>query len=381
MMPARFPNAKAVPLPAGPDPARLLAWYDRHQRVLPWRARPGQRSDPYRVWLAEIMLQQTTVVTVGPYYTKFLARWPTVEALAEAPLDDVLGAWAGLGYYARARNLHRCAQTVVAEHGGRFPDSEEGLLALPGIGRYTAAAIAAIAFGRRAVVVDGNVERVVSRLFAMASPLPKAKPQFYAAAERLTPDVRAGDYAQAVMDLGATICVPRTPKCLLCPWTDACAAYAAGNPERYPVKSPKAERPTRRGVAFVLMKKDAVWLRRRPENGLLGGMLEAPSTPWQEKAWTAVSARAHVPAVAKWSALPKIVEHGFTHFAIEFTVWIAQARSRQKGTDKDGAWCRIADFDRLALPTMTRKVLDAALAAQPARQPARERARPRIMLK
>ena len=380
-MPARVPTAKTVPLATGPDPARLLTWYDRHQRVLPWRARPGEQPDPYRVWLAEIMLQQTTVVTVGPYYARFLARWPTVEALAAAPLDDVLGGWAGLGYYARARNLHRCAQAVVTKHGGRFPDTEEGLLALPGIGRYTAAAVAAIAFGRRAVVVDGNVERVMARLFSIASPLPRAKPEFYAAAERLTPDQRAGDYAQAVMDLGATICTPRSPKCLLCPWNDACAAHDAGDTERYPVKTPKAERPTRRGVAFVLMKDDAVWLRRRPEDGLLGGMLEAPSTPWRDKAWTPASARAHVPANARWKALPGIVEHGFTHFAIEFTVWVAQAKSRQKVADKNGAWCRIADFGRLALPTMTRKVLDAVLAVQPAKQPARERARPRIMAK
>ncbi len=377
--PARIP--RPVVSHAAPDAAaRLLAWYDRHARVLPWRARPGETPDPYRVWLAEIMLQQTTVVTVGPYYARFLARWPTVEALAVAPLDDVLGAWAGLGYYARARNLHRCAQAVVAKHGGRFPDTEEGLLTLPGIGRYTAAAVAAIAFGRRTVVVDGNVERVMARVFALASPLPKAKPEFYAAAERLTPDRRAGDYAQAVMDIGATICVPRNPKCLLCPWNDACAAYAAGNPERYPVKTVKAERPTRRGVAFVLLKDGAVWLRRRPDDGLLGGMLEAPSTPWRDAAWTRASARAHVPAKAAWKALPEIVEHGFSHFAIEFTVWVAWATARQNGTDKEGVWCRIADFDRLALPTMTRKVLDAAL-AQPARQPVRARARPRIMPK
>ena len=375
--------ARARRIYRAPDlAARLLAWYDRHQRVLPWRARPGQHPDPYHVWLSEIMLQQTTVVTVGPYYAKFLARWPTVEALAAAPLDDVLGAWAGLGYYARARNLHRCAQAVVSDHAGTFPDTEEGLLALPGIGRYTAAAVSAIAFGRRAVVVDGNVERVVARIFAISSALPKAKLEFYEAAGRLTPPLRAGDYAQAVMDLGATICTPRSPKCLLCPWKDACAAYAAGNPERYPVKQPKAERPTRRGVAFVLMKDDAVWLRRRPEAGLLGGMLEAPSTPWQDKPWKETSARTHVPAKAEWQALPDIVEHGFTHFAIHFTVWVARASARQNGLDKDGAWCRVADFDRLALPTMTRKVLEAALAAQPgARQPARARARPRIMPK
>lgn len=380
-MPARARTATAVPAKAGPDPAWLLAWYDRHARVLPWRVRPGKRLDPYRVWLAEVMLQQTTVVTVGPYYAKFLARWPNVEALAAAPLDDVLGAWAGLGYYARARNLHRCAQAVVVQHGGRFPETEDGLLALPGIGRYTAAAVAAIAFGRRAVVVDGNVERVMAQLFAIASPLPRAKPEFYAAAERLTPDKRAGDYAQAVMDLGATICVPRNPKCLLCPWNGACAAHAAGSPERYPVKSPKAKRPTRRGVAFVLMTDDAVWLRRRPEDGLLGGMLEAPSTPWREAKWSPGAARSHAPARAEWHTLPGSVTHGFTHFAIEFTVWVARATARQKGTDKEGAWCRTADFDRLALPTMTRKVLDAALAFQPARQPARERAKPRIIPK
>ncbi len=378
-MPAPARTAQSPSSHSGPDLAdRLLAWYDRHARVLPWRARAGERPDPYRVWLSEIMLQQTTVVTVGPYFARFLARWPTVEALAAAPLDDVLGAWAGLGYYARARNLHRCAQVVVSEHGGRFPQTEEGLLTLPGIGRYTAAAITAIAFGRRAVVVDGNVERVMSRMFAIAAPLPKSKPLMYEAADRLTPDARAGDYAQAVMDLGATICTPRSPRCLLCPWHTGCRAHAAGTAERYPAKAAKPERPLKRAVAFVLLKDGAVWLRRRPENGLLGGMLEAPSTPWRPAKWTAAAARAHVPVTADWVSV-ETVQHGFTHFTIEFDVWVARAPSRAQLAD--GAWRAIADFDGLALPTLTRKVLEAALAAQPPRQAARERPKPRIMPK
>lgn len=349
--------------------ATLLAWYDRHARVLPWRARPGEHADPYRVWLSEIMLQQTTVAAVGPYFRDFLARWPTVEALAAAPLDDVLGAWAGLGYYARARNLHKCAQHLATALGGRFPDTEEGLGALPGVGPYTAAAIAAIAFGRRAVVVDGNVERVMARLFTIKTPLPKAKPELRAAADRLTPSARAGDYAQAVMDLGATICTPRNPRCLLCPWTAACAAHQVGEPQRFPARAPKPERPTKRGVAFVLVRDDAVWLRRRPDNGLLGGMLEAPSTPWRVQAWKVEAARAHAPVMATWEKLG-LVRHGFTHFTIELQVWAARPNRRgaRKDWPKEGAWCQVADFDRLALPTLTRKVLATAL--QPFRQAA-----------
>jgi A/G-specific adenine glycosylase len=354
----------------------MLAWYDRHQRVLPWRARPGETSDPYRVWLSEIMLQQTTVAAVGPYFHKFLQRWPNVRALAAAPLDDVLGAWAGLGYYARARNLHKCAQYVAAHFDGRFPDTEEQLLTLPGVGPYTAAAIAAIAFDRAAVVVDGNVERVMARLFAISDPLPAGKQAMRDAAAFLSPALRPGDYAQAVMDLGATICTPRDPKCLACPWQAPCAARATAEPEKFPVRSAKAERPTRRGIAFVLVKPGAVWLRRRPEKGLLGGMLEAPSTPWRADSWSAAEARKFVPAKAEWTPSPASVRHVFTHFALELDVWTARNPRKEPN---EGSWCRLGDLDQLAIPTLTRRVIDAAL--QPERQSRKPRARPRIMSK
>ena len=263
------------------DPAALLAWYDRHRRHLPWRSAPGQQADPYHVWLSEIMLQQTTVKAVGPYYAKFLARWPDVSALAEAPLDDVLKAWAGLGYYARARNLHACAKAVAGEHGGRFPDTEDGLRALPGIGGYTAAAIAAIAFGRRAVAIDGNIERVIARLYAVEAELPAAKTEIRARADALVPDQRVGDFTQAMMDLGATICTPKKPACGICPWMAACAARARGDAETFPRKAPKVEGRMRYGASFVVTRADDVVLvRSRPEKGLLGGMTEMPSTPW-----------------------------------------------------------------------------------------------------
>src|SRR5262249_11272400 len=239
------------------DPAdRLLAWYDRHARALPWRAKAGERADPYRVWLSEIMLQQTTVVAVGPYFRDFLARWPTVHDLAAADLDAVLRAWRGLGYYARARNLHRCARVVSAEHGGEFPDSEEALRGLPGVGAYTAAAIAAIAFGRRATVMDGNVERVIARMFRVTEPLPRAKAAPRPIGEGLTPGARPGDYAQAMMALGAPICLPRKPKCMLCPLVEACAARRAGVQEALPAKLPKARRPKRHGVVLWHMRRD-----------------------------------------------------------------------------------------------------------------------------
>ncbi|HVO17494.1 MAG TPA: A/G-specific adenine glycosylase, partial [Alphaproteobacteria bacterium] len=262
--PAR-PGSASVKGPA----AALLAWYDRHRRRLPWRAGPGERPDPYRVWLSEIMLQQTTVATVGPYFTAFLERWPDVARLAAAPLDDVLHAWQGLGYYARARNLHRCAAVVARDHGGRFPDTEDALRALPGVGAYTAAAIAAIAFDRPAVVVDGNVERVVARLHAVDAPLPAAKPELRRLAAALTPDARPGDFAQAMMDLGATLCTPRAPRCVLCPLMAGCAARTRGIAEELPRRTAKPEKPTRRGVAFFAVDADgAVLLRRRDESGL-----------------------------------------------------------------------------------------------------------------
>src|SRR5712672_494691 len=288
--------------------SRLLAWYDRHRRTLPWRAPAGERTEPYLVWLSEIMLQQTTVATVGDYFRRFVERWPTVEALAEAPLDHVLSAWAGLGYYARARNLHACAQAVVERHGGRFPSSLAELATLPGIGPYTAAAIAAIAFDAPAAAVDGNVERVVARLFTVEQELPAAKPHIRALAETLVPAERAGDFAQALMDLGATICTPKKPACALCPWMDNCAARRRGDPEAFPIKAPKKEGRLRRGAAFVVLRADGlVLLRSRPTKGLLGGMTEVPTTDWTHD-FDDAAALAHAPRFArtkpKWRRLP-----------------------------------------------------------------------------
>jgi A/G-specific adenine glycosylase len=339
------------------DPAALLAWYDRHRRHLPWRAPPGERPDPYRVWLSEIMLQQTTVVTVGPYFDRFVARWPNVSLLAAAALDEVLHQWQGLGYYARARNLHACARAVVERHAGRFPDDAAGLRALPGIGDYTAAAVAAIAFDRREAAVDGNVERVVARLFAVGEALPAAKPLLRARARELVPASRPGDFAQAMMDLGATICTPRRPRCVLCPWREGCAARAGGFAEDLPARAEKPERPLRRGVVFWLTRGDgAVLLRRRPEQGLLGGMIEVPSTPWREATWDEAEALAAAPAAATWSALPGTVLHGFTHFRLELAILAATTHA-----PPDGIWARPEQFKDHAFPTLTKKVVKHAL--------------------
>jgi A/G-specific adenine glycosylase len=354
---------------------RLLAWYDRHARVLPWRARPGEAPDPYRVWLSEIMLQQTTTVAVAPYFRNFLERWPDVHALAAAPLDDLLTAWAGLGYYARARNLHKCAQAVARDRGGVFPETEDELRALPGIGPYTAAAIAAIAYGRKAVVVDGNVERVMSRLYAIATPLPQAKQALRDAAAELTPDERAGDYAQAVMDLGATICTPRKPRCMLCPWAEACIARHDGNPERYPVKAEKGEKPQRRSVAFVMMRDDgAIWLRKRPERGLLGGMMEVPSLDWIAEDVPPAQARRAAPLRLDWRELPGMVRHGFTHFDMEFKVWVAHApRAAAKDLQATGGlWCPIDQLGDMALPTLMKKVVAHAMRGAALEDPTEE---------
>lgn len=337
----------------------LLAWYDQHHRVLPWRGRPGEAVDPYRVWLSEIMLQQTTVATVGPYFRAFLERWPTVQALAAADLDEVLHAWAGLGYYARARNLHACAKCVATAHGGRFPDDEDGLRALPGIGPYTAAAIAAIAFDRRATAMDGNVERVIARLRNVAAPLPAAKPVLHALAAEITPDLRAGDYAQAIMDLGATICTPRGPRCMLCPWASVCEARAAGTAESLPARAPKPARPTRYGIAFWTVRKDgAVLLRRRPEKGLLGGMMEVPSTAWRTAPWSLAEAAAGAPLKGRWRLVDGAVAHVFTHFALELTIATAAVTGAEvKGNGaSDGVWCPPARLSDYALPTVMKKV-------------------------
>ena len=341
-------------MPVDASPAcRLLAWYDANARSLPWRAPPGSPlADPYRVWLSEVMLQQTTVAAVIAYFERFTARWPSVEALAAADDGAVMREWAGLGYYARARNLLACARTVATMGG--FPDSEDGLRALPGIGAYTAAAIAAIAFGRPAVVVDGNIERVMSRLFAIDTPLPAARASIKARAAELTPTERPGDYAQAVMDLGATICTPRNPACPRCPWNADCLAFAKGEPERYPVKAPKATRPTRHGVAYWIEVDGHVLLTRRPAKGLLGGMLAFPTSLWTEAPGSPGDA---APVDAVWHAVPSTVRHGFTHFELVLTVARAAFPARP---DLDGEWVAVADLAAAGLPTVFRKVAEAA---------------------
>ena len=346
------------------DPQALLAWYDGHARLLPWRARRAERPDPYRVWLSEIMLQQTTVKTAAPYYARFLQRWPTVAALAAAPLDDVLRAWAGLGYYARARNLHACARAVVARHGGVFPDDPASLRALPGIGDYTAAAVAAIAFDAHAVPVDGNVERVVTRLFAIKEQLPAAKPLIKERAAALLPPRRAGDFAQALMDLGATLCSPKRPACALCPWADSCVARARGAQETFPRKTPKREGRLRRGAAFVVLRADGcVLLRRRPDKGLLASMTEVPGSDWSHE-FDVAKARRSAPqlqAAMKWRRLPGAVRHVFTHFPLELTVFVAPA-PRGLRAPKGAHWVRRGALAGEALPTVMRKVLAHALA-------------------
>ena len=332
--------------------AALLDWYDRNRRRLPWRALPGERADPYRVWLSEIMLQQTTVAAVGPYFERFTETWPTVRALAAAPLDSVLTAWAGLGYYARARNLHACAQRVVDRHDGVFPEDEDALRDLPGVGEYTAAAIAAIAFDRPAMPVDGNIERVVARLRAIETPLPEGKKDIKAAARALTPD---GDFAQAMMDLGSGVCAPKTARCMLCPWRDACAGRRLGEPERLPMKVPKPERPTRFGVAFWAVRGDgSVLLRRRPAKGLLGGMMETPSTPWRDDPWEEGEAKSAAPLALKWRQLPGLVRHTFTHFHLELTVMAGKAPPFAPVTD--GIWVSPDAFGDHALPSVMKKV-------------------------
>ena len=338
---------------------RLLAWYDRHRRTLPWRAPAGERTPPYRVWLSEIMLQQTTVATVGEYFRRFVERWPTVEALAAAPQDEVLSAWAGLGYYARARNLHACARTVAERHGGRFPEDEPGLRALPGIGPYTAAAIRAIAFDIPASAVDGNVERVIARLHALETPLPDVKPEIAARAAKLVPQQRAGDYAQAMMDLGATVCVPRNPRCVICPLMAGCKARKQGLAEELPRRAPKALKPTRRGLAFVLARRDgAILLRKRPEKGLLGGMDEVPSSAWREGRFVEAAALGEAPVPARWQVMEGLVRHTFTHFHLELAVARATATTARLGEQVAGAsWCPLDRLTERALPTVMRKVI------------------------
>jgi A/G-specific adenine glycosylase len=344
----------------------LLEWYDRERRDLPWRYGPGETPDPYRVWLSEIMLQQTTVKAVIPYFLSFVRRWPTVTRLAKAKLDDVLAAWAGLGYYSRARNLHACAKVVVDRHGGTFPASEQELLELPGIGPYTAAAIAAIAFGQSATPVDGNIERVVARLFAVREPLPDAKPSLRALAATLTPLERAGDHAQALMDLGARICTPKRPSCLMCPLAAGCEARALGIEATLPARRPKADRPVRFGTAFVVLREDGhVLLRRRPDAGLLGGMMEVPSTDWSDAPASSKTALRSAPVRAEWWPVIGAVSHTFTHFRLELTVYRAVVppdAPLDLWADPDRChWVPRHALDKAALPSVMRKVLAHAM--------------------
>lgn len=350
----------------------LLNWYQRHARILPWRTEAQQNKvDPYRVWLSEIMLQQTTTAHAAPYYLKFVERWPTVEALAAAQEADVMAEWAGLGYYSRARNLIKCAKEVVAS-GGEFPDNEQGLLALPGIGRYTAAAIVAIAFGKRAVVVDANVERVVSRLFAIETPLPASRPIIAEETDKLTPDLAAGDFAQAMMDIGATICVNRQPTCAICPMMPHCEGQKTGNPAAFPIKAPKKIRPTRIGYAFIVTSKDQILLIRRPEKGLLGGMRALPSSEWIDQSKiTTTASDAETEQQAIKEAFPSFsaraqknlmtlawekqghIEHIFTHFALELRIFSAEMTSDMI----EGEYWPIDEIDLAGLPTVFKKAV------------------------
>jgi A/G-specific adenine glycosylase len=350
-----------------PPPAALLAWYDRHRRTLPWRAPKGERADPYRVWLSEIMLQQTTVRAVAPYYARFLARWPDVRALAAAPLDDVLKAWAGLGYYARARNLHACARAIVERHSGTFPASEDELRALPGIGDYTAAAVAAIAFDVPASPVDGNIERVVARLFALEEPLPAAKPRLRQLARAITPAKRAGDFAQAMMDLGASICSPKRPACALCPWNQSCDAFGRGDAETFPRRTPKREGILRRGAAFVVCRADGYLLvRSRPAKGLLGGMTEVPTTSWSADfdESEALSDAPMFSGIAEreipWRRIPGLVRHVFTHFPLELSVYVSEVATGT-AAPHGARWAKLSELGGEALPSLMRKVVAHAI--------------------
>lgn len=322
--------------------ARLLGWYDRSARALPWRIPPGSDAvpDPYRVWMAEIMLQQTTVAAVAGYFERFVARWPTVADLAAADDADVMAAWAGLGYYARARNLLACARAVVREHGGYFPDSETGLRALPGVGDYTAAAVAAIAFGRPAVVIDANIERVIARHRLIETPLPAAKRAIRAELAPLLPGDRPGDFAQALMDLGATICTPRAPACGICLVMVDCRARGRADIERLPVKPAKKAKPQRYGVAHWIERDDAIWLVRRPDKGMLGGMRALPGGAWTD-----------VPPAE--SGIVQ-VDHGFTHFDLRLTL-VARESEDAAG---EGEWWPLSALDAAGLPTLYRKLTD-----------------------
>jgi A/G-specific adenine glycosylase len=347
-MPSATPTKKPGPA------AKLLAWYDVHRRVLPWRAPRGRKADPYRVWLSEIMLQQTTVQAVAGYYRKFLERWPSVRDLAAAPQDQVLAAWAGLGYYARARNLHAAAKMVADAMGGKFPATAAALRELPGVGSYTAGAIAAIAYDERQAAMDANAERVIARLYAVETPMPKAKAELHAHAMALVPE-RAGDFAQALMDLGSAICTPKRPSCPNCPLTADCAARKRGIQERLPVKAPKIARPLKRGAAFVVTDRSgAVLLVKRPDKGLLASMLEPPLGPWTEAFPSKAAAMKQAPFEAAWQKRSGIVRHGFTHFELEIEIYAA---SLSKRPAVEGRWVAQGQLRDVELPTVMRKIV------------------------
>ncbi|MBI1868156.1 MAG: A/G-specific adenine glycosylase [Methylocystis sp.] len=326
----------------------------RNRRDLPWRAPPGETPDPYAVWLSEIMLQQTTVAAAKPYFAAFLSRWPHVEALAKAPLDEAMKAWAGLGYYARARNMHACAGLVATKYRGRFPTSELELRELPGVGPYTAAAIAAIAFNRPAIVVDGNIQRVVARLFAVSEPPRQARTRIAELLASLLSPERPGDFAQGLMDLGAGVCTARAPSCGACPFAGACEAARRGEAEAFPVKAPRTPKPNRKGAAFVLRCAELTLLRTRPPRGLLGAMTEFPTTPFEED-FDVSKARAMAPLPAKWRLLDGDVEHVFTHFRLELAVFIARVAPPVPRIE-NYRWAPARDLDREGLPTLMRKV-------------------------
>jgi A/G-specific adenine glycosylase len=341
----------------------LLGWYDVHRRELPWRARPGEKPDPYRVWLSEIMLQQTTVATVRPYYSRFLARWPTLTALAGASLDEILAAWSGLGYYARARNLHRAAKTVVAEYRGVFPSAAANLRQLPGVGAYTAGAIAAIAFDEREAAMDANAERVIARFFAIREPMPAAKAAVRRAGQSLVPKARPGDFAQALMDLGASVCTPRQPVCGSCPWEPACRGRHLGIAADLPTREAERKRPLKRGAAFVARDSTgAVLLVRRPTNGLLGAMMQPPLGPWTDRFPCADEAFRQAPFSASWTKRPGVVTHGFTHFELEIEAYYAELSRRHALTlGAEHLWVKPGQMDEVALPTVMRKIIVHAL--------------------
>ena len=356
-------NPRPASTQSSANPDDLLAWYDRHHRDLPWRVSPrararGHHPDPYHVWLSEVMLQQTTVQAVKSYFEKFLTLWPEVTDLAAAETEDVMKAWAGLGYYARARNLKKCAEAVVALHGGVFPNTVEGLQSLPGVGDYTSAAIAAIAFDNRALVMDGNVERVVSRLYAVREALPGAKPTLKAHLDTLTPNERPGDFAQAMMDLGATICTPKRPGCSFCPWWENCLALLTDDPENFPVKAAKKDKPIRQGAAFVAIDEQGrVLLRKRVDSGLLGGMTEVPTTTWtaSKDGGTTVE---YAPFEADWRPCG-VITHVFTHFELRLSVFRAEGDA--PGREVASWWEPIPNLDAQALPTVMKKAITAAI--------------------